>query len=181
METGIGTGNLYVACRLTSHFLYTDNNHRYTGGGTGFVVQLADNRKAVVTNRHVVDRVWCNSALAGTDLERLDVEAWQNNTTKLQFSLSPQAIRTHPDETIDVAAAIIDQTTATSPNNVAVGYWVPWDYLHDRHQQYGALIEAGELARPRIAMRGGRVRLWWQCPNESMLGRCGFRLCGLTP
>jgi len=28
METGIGTGNLYVACRLTSHFFYTDNNHR---------------------------------------------------------------------------------------------------------------------------------------------------------
>jgi len=113
MDTGIGNRNLYSACRLTSHFLYT-HNHRYSGGGTGFVAQLPGKRMALVTNRRVVDQVWLDDAKDGTILERLDAGIWRKPTTKQQLSLSPQAVVYHPDDTIDTAPALIGPSTITA-------------------------------------------------------------------
>jgi hypothetical protein len=99
-----------------------------------------------MTNRHIVDQVWIGKALAGTVLERLDVESWLDKTTKQQFSLSPSSVVVHPDPTIDIAAAIIDPATitASTPSHIQINFWLPWDYLHDRYQQFAHLIEAGE-------------------------------------
>ena len=153
----IGTSFLYSACRLTAWFVNTHNNYRYGLGGTGFVVKLADDRIVLVTNRHVVDDVWINPIRAGNVLERLDVEVWQDNTTKQQASLSPQAVRVHTDATIDIAAAIIDPASTVvvaTPPNIFVGFHVPWSFIHDNYQQYGQLVEAGKWSCFRATPSG---------------------------
>lgn len=147
MDTGIGTANLYTASRVTGQFLYAPSNKRYGVSGTGFIATLADDRAVLVTNRHIVDHVWAEPSKAGSVLERLDVTVWRDNATTQELSLSPHAISVHPDPTIDVAAAIIDAASTVitaSPQNVVIGYNIPWFYLHDRYQQYANLLEAGE-------------------------------------
>jgi hypothetical protein len=148
MDTGIGTKHLYTACRLTGQFLYEPNNKHYGVDGTGFIASLADERPVVVTNRHVVDDAWAEPLRAGSVLQRLDVTLWRDNTTKQELSLSPQAVKVHPDPTIDVAAAIIDTASTVidaSPKNVVVGYNIPWWYLHDQYQEHNSILEVGEL------------------------------------
>jgi hypothetical protein len=75
MDTGIGTKNLYSACRVAGAFQHTTP---YQAGGTGFVVQLADGRNVLVTNRHVVDYPWVDPAFVGSVLERVEVEVWRD-------------------------------------------------------------------------------------------------------
>lgn len=144
MDTGLGTINLYSACRVTASYLFTTP---YQSQGTGFIVKLADGRLAVVTNRHVIEYPWIDPTYAGSVLQQVDLMVWRDTTTTQQLTLAPQAFRPHVDPTIDVAAAILDPNstiTAASPPNLEVGFWIDWGYINDQYWESVHLVEVGE-------------------------------------
>lgn len=164
MDTGLTSQYLYSACKVTAAFHYAPSDNRFSGTGTGFIVQNRQSQLVFITNRHVVDQIWLRGeAAAGTALEGLTVDYWENSTTRVRLALRPDATEFHSDPTVDVAAVTLETNilgVEPAGHHPTIEYFVPWTQLHGHYMQFSSLIEAGELivmpGYPEWADQSGR-------------------------
>jgi len=109
METGINNTFLYSAYFLRATHHGEDPNAPKIASGTGFVVHADSGNFIFVTNRHLLDLPWREGAqFRGFHLSGLELRTHMPSSDgppKLASPIlvRPQAIRYHPDETVDIA------------------------------------------------------------------------------
>lgn len=108
MNSGVDHRHLYSAVKISATY-QLEQGQPSSIFGTGVIAACEGNERfAIVSNRHILDRTWLEPLWKDATL-KVSMDVWSARDSKVTFEMLPDRTYVHDDPSIDVAAIPFDR------------------------------------------------------------------------